>query len=57
MKELLFPILKAVETLFSYKNEIVENNIQLAQELEEKRMLPKSAQEIKEYVNNQNKEI
>jgi hypothetical protein len=55
MKVLLFPILKVFETFFGYKNQIVENNIQLAQELEEKRMPPMSGQEIKEYVTNQNK--
>ena len=55
MKELLLPITKAFENLFGYKNQIVQNNIQLAQELEENGMLPMSAQDIKKYVNNQNK--
>lgn len=55
MKELLFPILKSFEYIFGYKNQILENNMQLAKELEEKGMLPLSAQEIKQYVNNQNK--
>lgn len=47
-----FPILKAIEELFGYKNHIVQNNMQLAQELEENGMLPMSVQEIKQYVNN-----
>jgi hypothetical protein len=55
MKQLLFPILKAFENIFGYKNQILENNMQLAKELEEKGMLPLSAQEIKQYATNQNK--
>jgi hypothetical protein len=55
MKQLLFPILKSLENIFGYKNQILENNMQLAKELEEKGMLPLSAQEIKQYVTNQNK--
>lgn len=54
-KQLLFPILKSFEELFGYKNEIVQNNMQLAKELQEKHILPMSAQEIKQYINNQNK--
>jgi len=55
MKQFLFPILKSLENIFGYKNQILENNMQLAQELEENGMLPMSAQDIKKYVNNQNK--
>jgi hypothetical protein len=55
MKELLFPIIKSLESLFGYKNQIVQNNMQLAQELEERGVLPMSVQEIKQYVINQNK--
>ena len=55
MEQLLFPILKSLENIFGYKNQILENNMQLTKELEEKGMLLMSAQEIKKYVNNQNK--
>lgn len=53
MLNLLFPILKSFESLFGYRNDIIENNFELSKELEG--MPPMSGQEIKKYVLNQNK--
>jgi hypothetical protein len=52
--DLLFPIVKTFEEIERTDlDEISENNYLLSKELEGKP--PMSAQEIKEYVNNQNK--
>ena len=51
--KLLFPIYESFELLFLYNNDIVENNWELAKELEGKP--PMSAQDVKNYVKSKTK--
>jgi hypothetical protein len=55
MLHIFFPILKVLEELeWNDCDRIVANNLELAKELEG--MPPMTAQEIKQYVNKQNKQ-
>lgn len=52
---LLFPVFNWFKEEPNELEVIAQNNFELARELEEKNAPPMSAQEIKEYVKNQNK--